>query len=143
MVDISTTGYWLPEDLRKRTYDYILKMASGPEIVGSRPSELKDIFVSVLNKTSLGGIVYDFIHKYSQHDIMQFLKLIGYPKEIYQRAMLEFRYKTMEMVGWYNDPKTWKHLFLERMAEPDLWKNWTQEQTKIAVTAIKEVVEAP
>jgi hypothetical protein len=72
---------------------------------------------------------------------MQFFKHIGYPKEIYQRAMLEFRYKEMIMTGWFNDPKVWKHLFTERNANQDVWKNWTQEQTSTAVKAIRNIVD--
>jgi predicted nucleic-acid-binding Zn-ribbon protein len=135
MVDISDVDYWLPEDLRKRTYNVNYQ---DPHMI---PNELQDIFHSVLTKTSIDGVVYDFIHKYSQHTIMQFLKYIGYPKEIYQRAMLEFRYKEMIMTGWFNDPKVWKHLFTERNANQDVWKNWTQEQTSTAVKAIRNIVD--
>jgi hypothetical protein len=135
MVDISNVDYWLPNDLRKRTYNVSYEQA---HLI---PDELQDIFHSILSKSSIDGVVYDLIHKYSQHTIMQFLKFIGYKQEIYQRAMLEFRYKEMLLVGWYNDSKVWKHLFLERNAKQDEWKNWTQEQTSIAVNAICSIVE--
>ena len=44
------------------------------------------------------------------------------------------------MTGWLIDPNVWKHLFLERNAEPQIWKNWTQSETAIFVNALKEVI---
>lgn len=59
-------------------------------------------------------------------------------KEIYNRALLEFRYKDFMLVAW-NNSFTWEHLFLERSAT-DRYKNWTQEETRLTVKTIKEVL---
>lgn len=76
----------------------------------------------------------------SQKDIWESLKAEGYKKEIYQRALLEWRYKSFVMVAWSNE-YTWQHLFLERSAIEEVYKNWTQEETKKVVKTIKSVIE--
>lgn len=75
----------------------------------------------------------------SQKDIWESLKAEGFKKEIYQRALLEWRYKSFVMVAWSNE-YTWEHLFLERSANEEIYTNWTQEETKKVVKTIKEVI---
>lgn len=80
-------------------------------------------------------MLQDFLYRMSFVDVIEKLKELGLPKEIYQRAILEWRFKDFIMVGW-NEDVTWKHLFLERGATSD-YENWTQKETKETVVAIK------
>ena len=67
-------------------------------------------------------------------------KLLGYKREIYQRAMYYFKYKTFVISGWNIDPHQWGHFFFERNANTKVWKNWTQPETALTVKAIAKVV---
>lgn len=125
--------YWLPQDFRKRVYVYV------NENDGQVSSESEDICKSILSKIYREDIV-SYLLSLSQNLVQHFLKDIGYKKEIYQRAMLEFRYKEVVFTGWNNDPKVWEHLFIERNAKPNIWNNWTQNETKQFVQYIKEVI---
>ncbi len=152
MVDLNTCDYWLPQGFRKRVYDYISKFkdadgntdmfAKGFNNIEMNFAERclqynnsEDLIRFMLSGDMLGNF------RMGQSNLMSFFKELGYPKEIYQRAMLEFRYKDMIITGWFNDPKTFNHLFLERNAKQDEWKNWTQNETSITVNAIKEIVD--
>lgn len=77
----------------------------------------------------------------SQVEVWNYLQEKGYSKEIYQRAILEWRFKTFVLCAWDNE-YTWQHLFLERGAREDRYTNWTQEETKKVVKAIKKVIES-
>lgn len=77
------------------------------------------------------------VHGMSMSDVFEYLKNKKFPKEIYQRAILEWRYKDFVLVAWDNE-YTWRHLFLERGAED--YNNWTQQETKDVVGCIKDVI---
>ena len=75
-----------------------------------------------------------------QDVVSQGLRVLGYPKEIYQRAMLEFRYKETIVAGWSNDEITWKNFLRERGGSSD-WKNWVQPETKELAIKIQELLQ--
>jgi len=133
VVSLDSCDYWLPEDFIERVLNSDVKSDID---VSCRNNLL--VLVESGNKKD---IVNYLLHAPSQAEVQKFFKDLGYPKEIYQRAMLEFRYKEMLMVGWVNDPNSWTHLFLERNAMKDNWKNWTQSQTEEAVVAMKEIIK--
>ena len=85
-------------------------------------------------------VIWYMVNKMSTIETQDLLRTLGYQKEIYQRAMLELRYKEWVMVGTMEDSSTWEHLFLERNAT-DAYKNWTQEETRLVVKTIKEAFE--
>ena len=98
-----------------------------------------NIPISVLHDP--GYAAHMFLHFYSESKVQSFFKELGYPKEIYSRAMYYFKMKEYVATGWGIDPKTWEHLFVERSTKPDIWKNWTQKETKELVQMIKEKYE--
>ena len=108
-VTLQSGEYWLPSDLTERL---------------SLPSN---------------EWVLDYLLNQSQLDVQATLKQLGYKPEIYQRAMLEFRYKTTVATGWYNDPSVWQHLLLEREAYPDQHKSWVQPETKQLAVSIRQL----
>ncbi len=123
-------NYWLPLDFRIRVYEHVNN--NGDE------SEICNNLLSFNNKEDM---VNSLLKDYSQLDTQNLFKDLGYPREIYSRAMYYFKYKEVVFTGWYNDPKTWKHLFIERNAMPELYENWTQEQTKQFVNCIRSIIE--
>lgn len=125
--------YWLPWDFIERVYAYI------NENEGQVYSESEDICKSILSKNNRKDMI-SYLLSLSQNLVQHFLKDIGYKKEIYQRAMLEFRYKEVVMTAWSNNPKTFQHLLIERNNEPIIWKNWTQNETKQFIQCVKEVI---
>ena len=108
-VTLQSGEYWLPSDIKQRLG------------VSTRKTALQQL---------LG-----FPQPYSQY----VLKQLGYKPEIYQRAMLEFRYKTTVATGWYNDPSVWQHFLIEREAYPDQHKSWVQPETKQLAISIKQL----
>ena len=94
------------------------------------------------SKNVKSKIVWYMVNKLSTTESQELLRTLGYKKEIYQRAMLELRYKEWVMVGWANDSNCWEHLFLERSAREDIYKNWTQNETKAVVKAIADLYDA-
>lgn len=104
------------------------------------PNEYPEPFNSVFWKPEAvtDDMFNRYLTQYSFTQTIEELKELGLKKEIYQRAILEWRYKDFVMVGWYNDI-TWGHLFKERGADAD-YSNWTQEETKETVKTIKEVI---
>lgn len=162
VTSLSDVDYWLPSDFRIRLYKYYQEYQATPQNITSTPSEelqtmmntvrIIGILLSFTNLDDVvrslvsGAFVYSktkplVVPDLSQEAIQILFKELGYPKEIYQRTMLEFRYKEFILTGWYNNPQTWKHLFLERNAETDTWKNWTQPETATVVSMIKNVIE--
>lgn len=132
-------GYWLPEDI-------IDKINNTPEEEIDKIDYESD-FEKLKAITSSGApnIKADLISIFTkilpQDSVQQILKASGYKREIWSRAPYYFKYKECVVVGWYNDPTTWQHSFLERSVEPDSWKNWTQKETKEVLRAVKEIIE--
>ncbi len=127
MVDISDVDYWLPVNFREKLYEAV---AGGNKAVE---------YLLEFNNRDL--LVKALLTDFSQVGIQNLFKGLGFNKEIYQRAMLEFRYKEFVIVGWDLDPKKFKHLIIERSAAPELYENWTQESTRETVAAIRTVLK--
>ena len=134
-------NYWLPKDFIKKVYAFSYYENNGKgifskitdEVLGcSDRNQIPHLLINGRNETNF---------KPTQNDIQQYFRILGYHKEIYQRAMYYLKYKEVVVTGWCNNPKTWSHLFIERNAETDIWKNWTQGETSIFVNAVKKIVE--
>ena len=156
-------NYWLPSDFREKVYTYKQKHdfefkdrvaqelleKEGKRLLGTYPKPIYQKLVNgILGCRDMTQIPYLMVNGdvntgciASQGDVQEFFKELGYKREIYSRAMYYFKYKEVVMTGWYNDPKVWRHLFVERNANLKVWKNWTQEQTKQFVKAIRYIVE--
>ena len=139
--------YWLPNDFFKRCTEYYSERTTkSNKLSTSKVNNLMyyNISKEIINKPNRAInflINGNILSSYGQGIIQGFFKELGYTKEIYQRAMYYFKYKVVVMTGWLNDTSVWKHLFIERGAEPKLWRNWTQKETKQFVEAIKKIVE--
>lgn len=135
-------GYWLPEGIinkiNETSEEEIDKIDYSQEFI-----DLQAITSSSDTPAAakIEFIINSFLNGYPQECVQQILKAAGYKREIWSRAPYYFKYKECVVTGWYNDPTTWKHSFLERSVEPDSWKNWTQKETKEVLQAVKEVIE--
>lgn len=158
------TGYWLPEDLRERVYEYWMKndysnkedsvkesLRKKGDVLSSYGSYSSLVFakltIEILAAKDKAQIPYLFINgrpetllSPTQYDVQMYFRELGYHREIWSRAMYYFKYKEVVMTAWYNDPKTWKHLFIERSVEPEINKNWTQKDTQLFCSKIKEII---
>lgn len=136
------SDYWLPADLEKRItnmmntkgvnfkyFDLLATLNSYP-LIFSGFSSFRDWAIEILLTQS------------SQSHSQDFFKELGYKKEIYQRAMYYFKYKTVIMTGWNTDPSVWSHLLLQRNAYPTMYSDWTQEETKDFVVAISKIINS-
>ncbi len=156
-------NYWLPKDFRDKVYEYKQKHdfefkdsvaqelleKDNKQLIGTYPKLIyRKLVDAILGCQTKEQIPYIMVYGNeateciaSQGIIQEFFKELGYLREIYSRAMYYFKYKEVVMTGWYRDPKVWRHLFIERNANLDIWKNWTQEQTKQFVKSIRYIVE--
>ncbi len=137
--------YWLPSDFRSKVFTYRENHKKNndnsnkaifnkiiDEVLGCKDiDQIPSLLLSGRNATRFYPTTMD---------IVDFFKEIGYKKEIYQRVMYYLKYKEVVMTGWSNNPKVWNHLFNERNANTDIWKNWTQQETAKFVLAIKDIV---
>lgn len=159
---LDPSNYWLPYDFVSKLYNFVDTITSNvPEPddpianhIAKIIYHINSIHTNLENKTTadklmglynhsekIGNkIVWYMVNKMSTIESQDLLRRLGYQKEIYQRAMLELRYKEWVMVGTMEDSSTWEHLFLERNAT-DSYKNWTQEETCLVVKTIKEAFE--
>ncbi len=133
-------GYWLPEDLVKRIREFKLTddMTYSDKYVYDSFKELK--FVTK-DHILVEEFLTNMLEYWSQNMTQSILKMLGYKREIWSRAPYYFKYKECVVTGWYKDPTTWEHSFLERSVEPESWKNWTQKETKEVLQAVKEIIE--
>lgn len=134
-------GYWLPEGIIDRInnakQEDIDKIKYSQEFI-----DLQTITSSDLPKANkIEYILNTFLHVVPQECVQQILKAAGYKREIWSRAPYYFKYKECVVTGWYNDPTTWQHSFLERSAKTHMWKNWTQKETREVVEAVLEIIE--
>ena len=133
-------GYWLPEDLVKRIREFKLTddMTYSDKYVYDSFKELKFV---IKDHILVEEFLTNMLEYWSQNMTQSILKMLGYKREIWSRAPYYFKYKECAVTGWYNDPTTWEHSFLERSVEPESWKNWTQKETKEVLQAVKEIIE--
>lgn len=133
-------GYWLPEDLVKRIREFKLTddMTYIDKYVYDSFKELK---FATKDHILVEEFLTNMLEYWSQNMTQSILKMLGYKREIWSRAPYYFKYKECVVTGWYNDPTTWGHSFLERSVEPESWRNWTQKETKEVLQAVKEIIE--
>lgn len=135
-------GYWLPEGIIEKINntpdEEIMKINFSQEFIDLQASTSSS---DIPAAAKIEYILNSFLNGYPQECVQQILKAAGYKREIWSRAPYYFKYKECVVTGWYNDPTTWQHSFLERSTEPEIWKNWTQKETKEVVQAVKEIVE--
>lgn len=143
----SQSDYWFPKDFKQRFKSYVSRHRS-LDLIDDQGNPcvilytLQDTFETLEDEKDFNNTVKDdLLDYYCQSDVQLILKTLGYKQEIWSRAPYYFKYKEVVVTGWYNDPTTWKHSFIERNCEPELWKNWTQKETQQVLEKVKEVIE--
>ena len=129
---VERNEYWLPTDFRDKVYSYVDKQTDdemNPVAIKITNSTFFHISKAILESPSHDGVVDVLLKgtnafKLSQQELLEFFKVLGYKREIYQRALYYFKLKKFIIGGWKTDPNTWIHLALERTA------GWTQGTSK-------------
>jgi len=78
--------------------------------------------------------------KYSPLRIKQLFKDLGYKKEIYNRWPEHMKFKTFIIGGYLDNPYQWGHFLLEREAYDNLYKTWTQKETKLVAKEMRNLI---
>ena len=129
----ANTNHWLPSDFKEKVHSW-LKANPCPDV--HKFSHLANSLISEANRDNIVSILLSL----GQKNVQNFFKDIGYKKEIYHRAMLEFRYKEVVITAWWNNPKTFRHFTIEREAFPKIHKSWVQEQTRLLAECIRDII---
>ena len=148
------TEYWLPEDLIERILSFdVEKYLVGSEShygVGELMEELQGGIASIrsgelskkgfTSRQQYNMLVRTLLDR-DMCTVRFMFKILGYPKEIWQRAMLEFRYKEC-VFGGYTDQHGWYNLLAERGGLPssNTTKNWTQKETAMVAKQLNELM---
>lgn len=130
--------YWLPEDFIERLTNYTGTVEEIEELISrdyTNPTPKANRTFKVicnlkeqyLKNKDYVTFIRCMLEQYND-GLMLMFRVLGYKKEIYQRSMLEFRYKEVIMGAWDHE-LTWRNLLLERGGD-DRWKNWVQPETK-------------
>ena len=134
-------GYWLPEGIIEKINntpdEEISKINFSQEFIDLQAITSSDTPAAA----KIEFILNTFLIGYPQECVQQILKAAGCKREIWSRAPYYFKYKECVVTGWYNDPTTWEHSFLERSVEPNSWKNWTQKETKEVLQAVRTIIK--
>lgn len=134
-------GYWLPEDLVDKLDKCSIDETLEDDGLLVPRINIKKLKTEYPKTEWIKGFTHCILSVWSQDEVQSILKMLGYKREIWSRAPYYFKYKECVVTGWYNDPTTWQHSFLERSVVPDSWKNWTQKETKEVLQAVKEIIE--
>lgn len=139
VVTLVRGNYWLPEDIVERINTYNLEDSAAYSGVKTVIGRLKGK-LNMLDKEHVTNPYNTFVMELLNQpaiDMMEALDELGYPKEIYQRSMLEFRYKDTIMAGWVDD-NTWMN-FLRERGGVESYKNWVQDETKKCTLVIYSI----
>ena len=133
VVRLDKGNYWVPENLVERIYN--------TDIEERRPillaNSVKQAYYKLRETLEATRHYNSFILTLLQiptNDLMALLEVLGYPREIFQRAVLEMRYKETILAAW-EDYNTWLNFLRERGGSDD-WKNWVQKETQQAALAL-------
>ena len=137
--------YWLPDDI----FDRFRQLDNESPLAKAIAKTNLLATISIFNLKSeiesnklktIEELKERFLTTFSQVTLEDGFRLLGYKREIYQRAMYYFKYKTFVISGWNIDPHQWGHFFFERNVNTKVWKNWTQPETALTVKTIAKVV---
>lgn len=138
---LDESKYWIPEDFIDKLMGYEVEFKKvsvrleGDEQLAARTiTAMRELRNQYYESKDYPSFIKTMLMQPADAMSMVF-KVLGYKKEIYQRSMLEMRYKTVIMGAWSHD-LTWKNLLLER-GGMSVWKNWVQPETK----KVAEVLE--
>ncbi len=136
----SEDDYWLPGDITERWKENIGLIEDFLENKFNT-LEFSTYLTKIKESNYDRNLILEFmLNKFSPIVGSEFLKLLGYKKEIYNRWSNHLKYNTWIIGGWLNDPKAWGHLLLERNATSILSRPGVQKETAEVVKAIKELI---
>jgi len=138
MVDINE--YWLPNDILQRIVNKQWKISIDKKTKQGVFFSKMDIRLFVNQEAPTREALVNYFLSIGQSDCQTLFKTLGYPREIYSRAMYYFKYKEVVTTAWIQDPNTWKHLLVERNSVQDVSKNWTQTETNQFTNSIKYLI---
>ena len=131
---LDDSKYWIPEDFVEKLMSYevefkkvAVRLEGDDELASRTISAMRALRTQYEDSKDYPSFIKTMLMQPADAMSMVF-KVLGYKKEIYQRSMLELRYKKVIMGAWEHD-LTWKNLLLER-GGTTVWKNWVQPETK-------------
>lgn len=131
---LDDSKYWIPEDFVEKLMSYEVefkkvaaRLEGNDELASRTISAIRALRTQYEDSKDYPSFIKIMLMQPADAMSMVF-KVLGYKKEIYQRSMLELRYKKVIMGAWEHD-LTWKNLLLER-GGTTVWKNWVQPETK-------------
>lgn len=133
VVRLNKGNYWVPEDIVERIRNTDIEerravmLESG---VKKAYYKLRDTLDATKHYNSFVIAMLSI----PTADLMGLLEALKYPREIFQRAVLEMRYKETILAAWEHE-FTWLNFLRERGGSDD-WKNWVQKETKQAALAL-------
>ena len=133
VVRLNKGNYWVPEDIveRIRTTDIEERRAVMLESgVKKAYYKLRDTLDATKHYNSFVLAMLSI----PTADLMGLLEALKYPREIFQRAVLEMRYKETILAAWEHE-FTWLNFLRERGGSED-WKNWVQKETQQAALTL-------
>lgn len=133
VVRLNKGNYWVPEDIVERIRNTDIEerravlLESG---VKKAYYKLRDTLDATKHYNSFILAMLSI----PTADLMGLLEALKYPREIFQRAVLEMRYKETILAAWEHE-FTWLNFLRERGGSED-WKNWVQKETRQAALAL-------
>lgn len=121
-VDVIEDGFdfWLPRD-------FVEKFNSN-----MREKYEKDV-LGLYDDINEEEVRLKLMNDYSQSGVRKLFSKLGYPKEIWSRAIYYFQYKRTILAGWKQDSYGWENLLNERL------NGWTQGVTKEIALQLLEI----
>lgn len=133
VVRLNKGNYWVPEDIVERIRNTDIEerravlLESG---VKKAYYKLRDTLDATKHYNSFILAMLSI----PTADLMGLLEALKYPREIFQRAVLEMRYKETILAAWEHE-FTWLNFLRERGGSED-WKNWVQKETQQAALTL-------
>ena len=133
VVRLNKGNYWVPEDIVERIRNTDIEERRAVLL----ESGVKKAYYTLRDTLDATKHYNSFILamlSIPTADLMGLLEVLKYPREIFQRAVLEMRYKETILAAWEHE-FTWLNFLRERGGSED-WKNWVQKETKQAAVTL-------
>lgn len=125
-----STDYWLPCDL-------LSKIKNVDKNVLAKYKLFQNTFIDNITREM---VLSEFLISLPQEQVQNFLKELGYQREIYSRAPYYFKYKEFIMSGWLCDTNGWLNMLTERDGIGTEERSWTQKETREFARAVAKIL---